>query len=515
MKALGISKISSPSVDVEPLKGGIKTEDNAKLPLVKTKAIPDPAAQTAAILNRDGVTQIEREGARDPSIANEEDFNHHLSIFANNIKPEVELEFNPTILGRKISLFKIWQVVRSDTFHGYKNVEKQGLWWQVAKQLNFNEFRDTEAVSQLKAWYEEILGDFEDTWEQWQETDPSLTEEQMQELIEYQLRETANSESENADEEAVEDENVEVAEEEKAKGFMYREDMDVKEDEYKDGLNSPSSPPLISKKRVVLIDGMMEGSASITPSQIYNKRQRVSERKDKELEIPSTPEHGTNYAFSPSPILGEGRDKDEDEDEEDIASIGSDDEMNLKPIRRPNVKGSQLRSKETQQAREPATQDFHFPPPDDEDIESLETWNPTPSQKTKSALESDAAAARSLNEDSSQPQTDLQREEIVLRAFIDHYVALGYPENIVIEALGVTTMETGDAAVVMEALMKGDDIPRNIQGVWTTEDDEALEGSVNSDDFERVLAKHGARRVFTRQRFIAEREEARREVRSG
>lgn len=68
-------------------------------------------------------------------------------------------------------------------------------------------------------------------------------------------------------------------------------------------------------------------------------------------------------------------------------------------------------------------------------------------------------------------------------------------------------MNTGDAGVVMEALQAGNGVPKNIQGVWTSSDDEAVEEDEHPN-FRDVVEKHGMDRLETRRMFLAHRRAA-------
>ncbi|OJD25920.1 hypothetical protein ACJ73_02708 [Blastomyces percursus] len=66
----------------------------------------------------------------------------------------------------------------------------------------------------------------------------------------------------------------------------------------------------------------------------------------------------------------------------------------------------------------------------------------------------------------------------------------GYTQQQVLEALACTTMDPDLADTVLEAMAAGKEIPNNVKGVWTKEDDECLEAS-DSKGIEAVLQKHG------------------------
>jgi len=312
-----------------------------------------------------------------------------------------------------------------------------------------------------------------------------LSESQEDRLIELQLRQAAVDELQSP--EGLEEEDDEIDEED-------GDDEDIT------ALPTPKQPGSSSKKRKFGSDRSDLQNSSPVRTQMYNKRHRVDKGKDRELEIPSTPEDvihpikPAHQTYQSSPL----KPPDEEEDEED--------NLFVQPFRQPDFARPELKA----HIVEPETQDFHFPPSDGDDAESFITLT-SPHRKITSSGHAPDPGRNSREDSSTQSQTDYQREAADLQAYIDFYISMGYPQDIVIKALQATTMETGDAAVVMESLIKENCVPRNIQGVWTKEDDDALE-NVEGKEFDRILAKHGPKRVITRQRFMTDRQEARREL---
>jgi hypothetical protein len=105
---------------------------------------------------------------------------------------------------------------------------------------------------------------------------------------------------------------------------------------------------------------------------------------------------------------------------------------------------------------------------------------------------------------------------------IERFIAMGYPRDIVIQALKATTGDLGLAGEVMESLMKSKGIPPNYEGVWTNRDDKDLV-FLNSVDLthlakstaeqdekrkavkerKRLENKHGWKRMQERKQFLA------------
>lgn len=104
---------------------------------------------------------------------------------------------------------------------------------------------------------------------------------------------------------------------------------------------------------------------------------------------------------------------------------------------------------------------------------------------------------------------------------VERFMSMGYPQSIVIQGLKATSMNPGEAGVVMESLMAGKGLPGHHEGVWTKRDDDSLE-LVNSTDLtkltrdpdevdakrralkerKRLELKHGAQRIKARADFL-------------
>jgi hypothetical protein len=118
----------------------------------------------------------------------------------------------------------------------------------------------------------------------------------------------------------------------------------------------------------------------------------------------------------------------------------------------------------------------------------------------------------------SKTVTDLH---VPLEQRVEHYMALGYPKQIVKDAINATmapvVKEWGLAAMVMERLLAGKGIPPDQPKVWTTQDDSDLrfvmdvqgKKDVGSGAVERARRarawlerKHGVTSVKTRIVFL-------------
>jgi hypothetical protein len=456
----------------------------------KSKA-PSPNVSEASAPKRTHPEASTREESRietqprkvvDPSTEDEKLFIEDLSALAED--NDYEVNFEPIICGRKIPLFRLWQVVNSVNFGGYDVVKGRGLWIQVARKLNFDDFKHTDAPKAIESAYEMILPDFEVAREEY------LAALQDEAMIESQLRATANRDS---TEEDGMDEEFEVVEEE--------------DDDFDDDLEAPASIPrqtqsASSNKRSFESSSRINQDGSPVLG-TYNKRQRIDKGKGKEGVVPSTPEDPINPNYTPRqtfnslPLSFQQL----------VAEGGSDSEEDH-PL--PQTKLDLPAKWQMKRKPEPETQDFNFPPV----AEDLGPQTDLPNRRKE--RNGKAAEPSSPHEDSStQSQTDSQKDQQLI-AFIDHHVALGYPQVIVIRALESTNMTIGNASTVfvMEELMKGNEIPDNIQGVWTAADDAGLD-NVESKEFERVAMKHKTKGVVLRQKFLHEQREAQKELGTG
>jgi hypothetical protein len=75
-------------------------------------------------------------------------------------------------------------------------------------------------------------------------------------------------------------------------------------------------------------------------------------------------------------------------------------------------------------------------------------------------------------------------------------------EKQAIEALRYSTMDPDLADRVLDHLADGNGVPQDMRGVWTLEDDNALEGT-DARDIDRVLKKHGPKLYSARFRYLA------------
>ncbi|KAI6710311.1 hypothetical protein JHW43_007163 [Diplocarpon mali] len=503
----------------------------------------------------------------DPCLINRDEFELNVRLVADHLG--LEVEFEPVICDRKISLFELWQVVQSPQFGGFDEVTVQELWGKVASELRFEQ--NTSAASDLQTCYSEILADFETIREEFLDKAES-SELQHDEMIEDQPRYAArqtegmNGVGANMDDE---DETGEVSEAAKEQDeeldndllpnegqnrrghrhIVYKlsreaiEELHNQHEHYDDDLESPQISPRCSDIPSPSAGKRKLGTDLKTRDDLLLiKRQRIN--KGKEREIPSTPEdiiktsHTFTKSHQPSPLK--------------FTEPSSRSESSSVEERMPTTfEGQKLVTAKQALVFEPETQDFHFPqslqnldtpqesidndagedeslfvlsprrgsrpPPsrdtdededEDEDIILVRQSSPitagaSPERENSRTFISQGSLRSSSNnyESSTQSQTESEKNEQLL-AFINKNVLDGYAYDIVMEALTATTMSVREALKVMESLADGDGIPEDVPGVWTKWDDDALQGSKHTENYQVILRKHGLPRIMVRRRYL-------------
>lgn len=421
-----------------------------------------------------------------------ERFEHTFTEFAEG--QGVEIDLQPTVSGRKIQLFDLWTIIMKPGFNPSTSDESTDKWDQIASKLGFDQSREHDAPNELRDYYEWILADFAELRSQYRaflkdlmDSGSGLTEEQ---ALDFEYLTPAGYEEED---------------------LVVRQHQQEESGDDPESLEIPSSPPQrtwpSSAKRNRPNTASPGNERASTRHQRVTpyKRQRLDKGKEKLLEIPSTPEDLLTFRRQGREIsLVEVQDLTQEQD--DLAESSEEDPESIfvKPVTR------KIFSKATVQAAqkvqlEPETQDFHFSHVIEEVIGTQ--LSQQVQDDTMTAGESVATLAGSVREDSStQSQTDSQREAAEIQELIDHYVSLGYPEEIVQEAMLATTLETGDVAIVMEGLMRGHGIPDHIEGVWTAEDDRAVRLNEDSEEYTRVLKKHKEARCVKRRQLLSQTE---------
>jgi hypothetical protein len=424
------------------------------------------------------------------SIMDEESFNKHMSHFARSFG--LEVDFKPIICSRTIPLFRLWQVVGSSELGGYDEVEGRGLWYKVARRLNFNDFKHPTAAEELRACFKKgILADYADAQQEQQQQqqleqdDVSLTDSQQQAMANEQLFRTATRGAEDLD--IMDDDEGD-------------DDLDLPQSTPRQPFNSPSS------KR---------SSPSMRQGPSPRKRQKLDKGKDKEREIPSTPEDVINGNHLPRPILQSSPLKYTSVQPElsDLSDRdgAAEDDLYLRSSKFQRTLLSVVEPRVSTRVQEPETQDFTYSTAQHDEPIVIDDLTPSPERSSAKLPDrgraSDVATlgiahSSNKNEDSStQSQTESQ-VAAEIQARVDHYVSLGYPQDVVCEALEATSMQETNATHVMESLLTGEGIPQDTRGVWYWRDDQAIGSKKDSAEWDRIVRKHGITGVTDRKKFL-------------
>jgi hypothetical protein len=410
----------------------------------------------------------------------EDYFNTSLTEFMTemqNERDDIDLDFSPSICESKVSLFELWQSVMSSG--GFDEVNEKALWPTIADRLHYPLAWHARAADGLRDCYEELLLGFEEAATT-QADDPDTVElspSQEDALLQDQLLDSI-----------------------RRKAIEYFVDDEAT---YEDDLDQPSSPIRMPAKRST---GDRKRELLSDDDEPDRKRARNDKGKAPAvLEIASTPDsiiNGTRKTqgdYQSSPLknahVNDQSDNDSDAEEELSEFI----RPSLPSWRNSDAGPSSSRIEARKSLLEPETQDFHFP-----DLDTIVVPSSPPPRAPRQPSPILDSTLHNDSSTQSQPEPENTAE---LDEFIDSRIALGYPEDIVVEALEATTMETGDATVVMESLRNGDPIPDNMAGVWTKEDDKALEEDDDGEEFRRVLEKHGEWRIGPRRNFLEDNRE--------
>ncbi|ESZ95605.1 hypothetical protein SBOR_4001 [Sclerotinia borealis F-4128] len=419
------------------------------------------------------------------SLLKEEDyFTYTLKDFSGSIGFEPgDLNLSPKIRGKEISIFKLWQIVM--LFGGFKKTNAGNRWQEIADRLGFPIAKRAKAAEDLKNCYDEILHEFEIAIaEAENDTDnPEFTASQEETMIASQLEDTISRGVQ------------------KAFGHEGESEVDDEDLDLPPPLTQSKQQSTIStKKRAIDSDNMSNHSgSSATKGEPQTKRRKVDKGKGKEVEIPSTPEHifnatqlPANHQSSPlkhksSPLksqFGEG---------DGLSSSDHEARERVRRIQQDNPKGSSRKVSAKNPILEPETQDFHYTDIDDE----VSKASPTPAPKKITTAPVIDLSGDLPTESEPEPESESQN---FVEVEINKYIALGYSEQIIFEAINVTTYVFELASVVMEQLKMGHSIPDNMVGVWTERDDEALFQNKGAE-YERIRMKHGDDRIAARRDF--------------
>ncbi|KAI0188776.1 TRF2-interacting telomeric protein/Rap1 C terminal domain-containing protein [Xylaria flabelliformis] len=401
----------------------------------------------------------------------------------------------PSVAGKAISLWDLWQSVRS------KKVEVIELdWQQVAEDLGFDWVSIESVPGELQQCYETHLAPFADAMMSFND-------------------------------------------------FSDEEDPDEDDTDAETEIPLPSSPPVRqSLKRPLSAFSPIHKHLFPQPSP---KRRRL-DRRD---EIPSTPEHITktwNLRSSSGPDktpttspLDDHRIAKSVPQTRTRANTPSQ-QLLLEYAESPEAQGvtrtlPASHQKVVQTTPTPRRRTQIFIQSDDSDDDAIPQSSkttrsarvplatPLAKQKrrtlpaswvSKSSGPADSAALRNGHPSSATvPETEPHRRPTPLKEtpddIIDHFVSLGYSKNIVLRSLKATSWIIGNAGQVMEMMKQGEPLPPRTTGVWTQRDDESLALVYSNEppsdakgekkrakEMERLQAKHGPEQIALRKRYL-------------
>ncbi|KAL2021689.1 hypothetical protein VTK56DRAFT_6781 [Thermocarpiscus australiensis] len=139
-------------------------------------------------------------------------------------------------------------------------------------------------------------------------------------------------------------------------------------------------------------------------------------------------------------------------------------------------------------------------------------------RRSSTSTPTPTAAANSKN-----PTNTTIRSKIPIPSptpIVEHFVSRGYAPRVVVRAVKATILKAANTGLVVDRLAKGQDIPENIRGVWTEDDDRRVRsigshldksgGALPARDgdlkwerwFWRLAEKHGAEAVLERREFL-------------
>lgn len=489
--------------DIKPLREVKRRKrTNAPPTNVRIRAQGDSAPRTPSMAmghSADLEVLTKHRESQDPESPEEARFESDLTEFALNY--DIEVELHPIVSGRQIRLFDLWQQLIDLEFVESSDLDASGKWENIASSLGFKKSRHPNAPNDLLNIFDSMLADFFEQTSLYREylhlrnmldENGSLSEAQMEryQAIAPPGHELRFGEGDEMIQQGKEDEDYDA------------DDIELFE--------IPFSPSLSSPHTIGRPDHSTASRHEVRT--VYSQYDAVAIRSGKQekgkakmLEIPSTPPEdlfNSQGQTHDSPVIK--REVPDQEHEYETDSISDDGEgMFVKTSMRRKIPIMSREQPSRTIQMEPETQDFHFSVP----VQGVNVKSGS-QRISKDALEAGdslAAVAGSVRDDAStKSETNSERDEREVRAFIDHYISLGYPEEVVTQALLATTLETGDVAMVMESIMQGAGIPGNIEGVWTSKDDEAVRLHEHEKEYARVLSKHGEARCVKRRQFLSE-----------
>lgn len=110
-------------------------------------------------------------------------------------------------------------------------------------------------------------------------------------------------------------------------------------------------------------------------------------------------------------------------------------------------------------------------------------------------------ADESYDEESDDRGSESGDDDLV--GWVEAQVSRGFDDAVIDDALCCTSLDCKLAEKILKILAAGKPIPDDIRGVWTSKDDDDLQGS-NGREVERVLKKHGEHSLSERWNYLSE-----------
>ncbi|OBT85978.1 hypothetical protein VE02_06374 [Pseudogymnoascus sp. 03VT05] len=392
-------------------------------------------------------------------------FLQSISEFTRDRLPD-PITFEPIVSKRKIRLFDVWTASLPLLAH-FDDIESREVWDDLAAQLGFEVSAHPSAPDELRRICEDFLMDFYEFF---------ILVEQEKIKEEEALRQQPEHQGQSKEEE-------EVVEEE--------EEEEVVEEEIVESSDDNPEPPSLAyrtagrerPKRLHEQDDISPVVESRpTSSYSHSKRPRISKGKERADEIPSTPEHIYN-----SHLNIDGKLPDHSH-----AQTKNLFETNIEYLPPPSP-SEELDSSPSRQILSEANIDYTPPSRNSDNEEATQPLADSPPSQN------------SDDEEATQPLTDSQRKAI--DEFVERSTAEGFDHEIIIQMMIITTLDTELAGRLLSDHANGLEVPNDLPGVWTEEDDNGVMSNVRSGDYKRTLKKHGKIRCLKRKKHLKELEE--------
>ncbi|CCU78465.1 hypothetical protein BGHDH14_bgh03313 [Blumeria hordei DH14] len=465
----------------------------------------------------------------------------HLKKAVERIATKLHLLFNENlkICGRKIPLPEIWKIAQLPEFGGLDKINEHNLWYSIAKKLGFNS-RDTAAANELSYCYHEILTRLgKDPVQSGFTTD---SEKNNEEVI-YTNQKTYMEEIGKSEGRIIQ---VPIQGLEKSDGNSLKRRINQRSklqkhaemkrrrvnDDKDASLEVPATPEekINASSSALLFDGKLSPVNQLSLGSFEKNENKFISPSDKPINL----NRRLDFRASNSRFVSPSEIHDVDQEAQySLIPLVSNQECGTKSKL---VSGKHYKNLVTQKnefANE-ARKDSSSPCLDNSknyESQSLGTEDDfgqqlsgkqkssipllKPCQNRDSSICSQGRSHDNLITCTLQNTTNdvpEERNRDLLQEFItDQVIGLGFPQDVIIEALEATSMKIGlesHIQQVMDSLLNGDGIPNNLSGVWTLDDDKALKEQPRGKEYERIVKKHGKEKIKLRHQFWIDMEDA-------